>query len=248
MNETIKQQLAHRSIREFDGRPIPENDVETLLEVVRRTATSTGLQACSVIRLRDPAKKAALAEICGQAYVSRMPELMIFVADCSRNAHITEAKTGTEEPNARDMDRFFQAFTDACLSAQNLTTAVESMGMGAVYLGSILNDPDAVIELLELPPLTFPALGVGFGYPAQSPQLKPRMPMTLRCFTDRYEVADNYDEIFRDYDAEMQNYYDLRSPDKAMECFTSQVVARLSVRREKRARILDAVRRQGFVL
>lgn len=246
MNPCMKQQLAHRTIREFDGRTLSEEEMQNLLAVIRQTASSVGLQSASFILLKDPAKKQALARICGQDYVARMPQLMIFLVDCWRNRQIAEARSGRPQPNSADMDRFFQGFTDACLAAQNLTTAVESMGLGAVYLGSILNDPDAVIELLHLPPLTFPVLGVGFGYPAQNPQFKPRMDMKLRCFTDEYVIQENYSEIFRDYDAEMQQYYDLRSPEKALEGFTSQVVMRLGQRNEKRSAILRSVAKQGF--
>ena len=34
-------------------------------------------------------------------------------------------------------------------------TAKESVGLGTVYLGSILNDSEKICELLKLPELTF---------------------------------------------------------------------------------------------
>jgi hypothetical protein len=40
------------------------------------------------------------------------------------------------------MDRFFQGFTDACITAQNIVNAAETMDLGTVYLGSILNDSE----------------------------------------------------------------------------------------------------------
>lgn len=43
MNLTIETQLAHRSIREFTGEPIPEETMEALFEVAMRTSTSRGL-------------------------------------------------------------------------------------------------------------------------------------------------------------------------------------------------------------
>ena len=57
--------------------------------------------------------------------------------------------------------------------AQNLVTAAESVVLGTVYLGSILNDSEKICELLKLPELTFPVIGLGIGYPNQNPQLKP---------------------------------------------------------------------------
>lgn len=40
------------------------------------------------------------------------------------------------------MDNFFSSFTDACLMAQNIVNGAEAMDLGAVYLGSILNDSE----------------------------------------------------------------------------------------------------------
>ena len=52
-NETIKTQLNHKSIRKFKEEVIPSDVFNTLMEVARRTATSTGIQASSIIRITD---------------------------------------------------------------------------------------------------------------------------------------------------------------------------------------------------
>src|SRR5699024_7746268 len=119
-----------------------------------------------------------------------------------------------------DPDRFFQGFTDGALAAQNVTSALESLGLGSVFLGSILNDIRKVIELLNLPKYTFPIVGIGFGYPDQSPQLKPRMDTELKFFTDEYKIHDNYLKAIEDYDREMQTYYDLRDANRPVDCFS----------------------------
>lgn len=73
MNETIKHQLAHRSIRFFKDEVISDAQLSTYFEVMRRTATSVGLQSYSAIRVTDPAKRAALAEVANQAYLKDVP-------------------------------------------------------------------------------------------------------------------------------------------------------------------------------
>ncbi|NLB34072.1 MAG: hypothetical protein GX818_10005 [Tissierellia bacterium] len=83
------------------------------------------------------------------------------------------------------------------------------MDLGAVFLGSVLNDAERLIEILELPELTMPVVGLGIGYPNQNPQLKPRMEMGMRLFANTYKSIDNYLEGIKDYDDEMQTYYDL---------------------------------------
>lgn len=177
MNDMIKKQLAHRTIRAWKDKKVSAADLEIFKEVIQRTATSTGMQTYSVIRVVDADKKKAISDITTQAYVGTAPELFIFIVDGYRNAQIAKELTGEDYANAGDMERFFQGFTDACLAAQNLTNAIESMDMGAVYLGSILNDVPKLIEILDLPEYTFPVLGLAFGYPDQDPMLKPRMNM-----------------------------------------------------------------------
>jgi len=82
------------------------------MEVARRTATSTGMQASSIIRVTDPEIKNKIAEICNQEYVARVPELLIFIVDQYRNNQIAKEQNYFTE-TAKDMDRFFAAFTDA---------------------------------------------------------------------------------------------------------------------------------------
>lgn len=245
INEMLEKQLSHRTIREFEDRSIPKDIYEQLIEVARRTASSSGMQASSIIRVTDSEIKKEIAKVCKQEYVARAPELLIFIVDQYRNAEIAKEKDCHLE-NTGDMDRFFSAFTDACLTAQNVVTAAEAIGLGTVYLGSIQNDAEKICELLKLPELTFPVVGLGIGYPNQTPQLKPRMDMKLRVFENHYEIFDNYLEEIKEYDEEMQNYYDLRDANRRVDCFSDQVVARLKGVIPKRQEILKYVKKQGF--
>lgn len=252
MDETIDQdlnaQLMHRTIREFTGEPVFKDTMDQLLEVARRTATSTGLQAASIVWIKDKAIKEQMAEICHQEYVARATELLIFLVDQRRNAEILK-ELGQDPKNAGSIDKFFQGFTDACLMAQNVTSAAEALGLGAVYLGSILNDPKKTIALLNLPEYTFPVVGVGLGHPAQEPQLKPRMEMDLRVFEDRYEVFEGqYLERLKNYDEEMAEYYDLRESNQRSDSFTLQVSKRFLSGIPERQAMMNDIAAQGFDL
>lgn len=242
-----RKQLEHRTIREFKEQAIPENVFEELIEVARRTATSTGMQASSIIRITDPVLRKEIADICTQEYVARAPELLIFIVDQRRNYQILKEKDG-DLNNIRGMDNFFASYTDACLMAQNIVNAAESLDFGTVYLGSILNDPSKMCELLDLPELTFPVIGLGIGYPKQEPQIKPRMDMGLRVFENSYKVFDNYLEVLKDYDEEMQTYYDLRDANRRVDCFSDQVVTRYTTSSLKRQEVMNSIRDQGFDL
>ena len=241
----IQGQLNHRTIREFKDENIPREVFEQLIEVARRTATASGMQASTIIRVTDPEKRKKIAAVCKQEYVARAPELLILVADQYRNYKIAEEK-GFNEPSARNIDGFFSAFTDACITTQNIVNAAESMGLGAVYLGSILNDAEKIIDILDLPELTIPVVGLGLGYPNQNPQLKPRMEMELRLFENTYKQFDNYLEEIKEYDIEMQTYYDLRDANNRVDCFSDQVVKKLKNPIPKRSEMLNIMHKQGF--
>ena len=247
LNETLKTQLEHRTIREFKEDNVPEEIVNQLIQVAGRTATSNGMQACSIIRVTDPAIKKELADICNQEYVARMPELWIFIVDQYRNGQIAD-ENDCHTDSISDMDRFFQGFTDGCLMAQNVVNAAESIGLGTVYLGSILNNPSKTLKILNLPKRTFPALGLGFGYPNQNPQLKPRMDMGLRIFENRYKFFDNYNDVIKEYDEILQTYYDLRQANQRVDSFSNQVVAKLKSVNPIRQKIVNTIVEQGFDL
>ena len=147
--DPIDTLLNHRTIREFKQTPVPPQQLEKLLSVAKRTATSTGMQTFSIIHITSPELKEQISEVCKQKYVARMPELFIFIADAYRNYRIAQAQ-GLDNEAARDSDRFFQGWTDACLAAQNMVDAAEISGFGTVFLGSIWNDAPKTIPLPDL--------------------------------------------------------------------------------------------------
>ena len=243
---TIKNLQNHRTIREFEDTPIDPTVLQSLFEAMNRTASANGLQQFSVIRVKDKALRKGLADVAAQEYLARVPELVIFIVDQYRNREIARS-TGQEVPYISTIDAFFSGFSDALLAAQTLNTAVEAMGMGAVYFGSILNDTREVIRLLGLPQLTFPAVGLGFGHIGQNPTLKPRMPLEEKMFTDKYAGLEIDLEALSHYDEAMTEYYDLRDKNRRVDSFSKQVVKKFSAANETRLRWLDVIREQGFV-
>ncbi|MDD7464232.1 MAG: NADPH-dependent oxidoreductase [Anaerococcus sp.] len=247
MNETIKTQLGHRTIREFKDQAIPQADLEKLFDVINMTASSNGMQNSSVIRVTDQKIKDQLAEIGLQEYMRRAPELLIFIVDLYRNYNI--AKEMKNENNIMiGFDKFMQGFTDACLAAQNFVVGAESMGYGANYFGNIHNNTKKVIELLDLPKYTFPVVGVGIGIPNQDPQLKPRMPMELKMFENCYKKFDSYLDAIKDYDEVMQTYYDLRDANNRVDAFSTQILKKQGSIISNREEMYQAFVDQGFII
>ncbi len=246
MNETIQNLQNHRTIRQFKDTLVPEKLMDDIFEAAIHTASSRATQNASVIRVKDQAKRDALAEVSNQAYTAEAPEYIVFLVDCARAASI-RSELGATPETAGNIDYFREGFTDAILMCQSTVVAAESAGLGTTILGSILNNPAKTIEILGLPPLTFPAIGLIMGYPNEEPELKPRIPAGLRVMTDTYQAPDSWVEALAEYDQEMHNYYDLRTKNQREDTFTNQILKKMGDN-PKGPQLLEAIRAQGFLL
>ena len=242
MNETIKTQLNHRSIRAFKEQELTKEEVELLVDVARHTATSKFMQAYSIISITDPTLKAAFAAISKQPYVENNGHLFLFVVDYHRNVQLTKAQElqGTA-------DYFIAGLTDATIAAQNMVVAAESLGMGTVFLGSLHNDAQQIIDLLGLPEYTFPAVGLAVGWPNQEPQLKPRLPKEVIHMENQYQALENPLKDIEAYDEEITGYYDTRDLNNRGDRFSKQVADKMETLPPKRLALLEVIQKQGFL-
>ncbi len=246
MNEVFNLINKHRTIRAFKDKAIDETTMQNIFDAAMRTPTALGLQQVSIIRVKDKNKNTLISEICNQKYVAEAPELLIFVADSFRNYKIAES-TGEEITKNSFANEFLFALYDALLMAQNVNNLVESLDMGGVMLGSILNNTNKLIEILELPKLTFPVLGFAFGYPDQEPALKPRMESNLRVFEDTYKIQDDYKKCIKEHDKAMNAYYDLRDTTKTLDTFSKQASNNMKSNGYKPDKnIFDIISENGF--
>ena len=247
MNETIKTQLNHRSIRQFKPVALAQEEVNLLVDVARHAPTSNFRQAYSIISITDEKLKEQIAEIANQPYISNTGHLFVFVVDQRRNTLIAEAK-GTKALVQGSPERFISAFSDAMIAAQNMVVAAESLGMGTVYLGSILNDNAKLSELLKLPKYVYPAVGLAVGWPDQEPQLKPRLPRHVIHMENYYKDLENPLAELKDYDAEVHEYYDLRDLNNRVDEFTTQIAKTMDKSVANRANTLKDLQKQGFFI
>ncbi len=220
-NATIDQQVNHRSIRKFKDQQLTEEQLTTLYTVFQHTATSLFMQNATLLHITDETKRAKIRELCGQKYVGAQGDLFIFVVDLYRNQQIRQ-QLGKDDGRLHTTDIFFQGLDDTLLAWQNVANAVESMGLGYVPLGTINDHPLAMLDVLDLPKLTFPALGMQVGVPDQEPQLKPRLPLEFTTFENDYPRDFAVDNL-KDYDQVVTTYYDLRDTNKRIDSFTKQI-------------------------
>lgn len=140
-----------------------------------------------------------------------------------------------------------QGAADAYLAAQNATNAIESLGLGAVYFGSVLNDAQAIVDLFDLPQLVMPLLGLGYGYPNDAAGLKPRMDMSLKLGENSYPHQENMTQAMATYDAILRTYYDTRNNNQRSDSFSHLVGQRYQLAGPLRKNFLKVAQKQGFI-
>lgn len=162
-NKTIQTLLNRRSIRAFKNEPISENIVKTLEAAAQRAACSQFLNDWSAIKITSKNLKQKLSELGNQTYIATAPLLYVFIIDQHRNAAIARKNGIDADGNDFTLKtgyRFSQSQNDAILALHAMETAAESLGLGCVILGSILNNIPDLIELLKLPNTRIQYLGL----------------------------------------------------------------------------------------
>jgi len=221
MTPTIDLLKSHRSIRKFTDRQVDDHTLNAIIAAAQCAATSHFVQAYTVIRVRDKAKRQIIAELAGpQVWVARAPVFLVYCADLNRlKAACCMQATTMEQGWA---EQLVTATVDAALLAQNVLIAAESLGMGGVYIGGIRNDPQTVCDLLEIPDLAYPVFGMCLGWPAHDPPPKPRLPVDAVLFTDRYPQQLDTDMLTA-YDRTTNSYFLNRNSNLKDETWTHQM-------------------------
>ncbi|WP_346795469.1 oxygen-insensitive NADPH nitroreductase [Halomonas sp. Bachu 37] len=207
MNDVIQLLKSHRSIRKFTDRQIPRELLIELIQAGQGAATSSHVQAYSVIHVKNPANREQIAELAGgQGYIASCSDFLVFCADMKRP---TEASERTGANVVRGMtEQLLVATVDTALMAQNVAVAAESEGLGICYIGGIRNNPQEISDLLRLPEHVYPVFGMCLGYPAHEPEVKPRLPVEAILKEDYYTEDD---EQVGSFDTTMKTYYGARS-------------------------------------
>jgi len=114
-------------------------------------------------------------------------------------------RAGTQQVFQRSLEGILTAVSDAGIAMATLMTAARSFGLGVVPIGGIRRDPQAMIDLLQLPPNTFPVDGVVIGYVAEESPQKPRMAIESFRHEETYHpevlepAIDAYDRTLQEY-------------------------------------------------
>ncbi|HHF0518556.1 TPA: nitroreductase family protein [Vibrio alginolyticus] len=209
MNSTIEQLLNRRSIRNFTGESVKEEDLTLMLKAAQQAPTSINGQQVSLVVTQDKDKIKKIAEIAGgQPQVATADVFVTVVIDYNR-ADSAMKQIDQELVISQSAEGILVGSVDAGIAVNALQTAAHALGYGTTVIGGIRSNPQAVIDLLELPKNTYPVMGSTIGVIDTNVDsaVKPRVALDTFAMREKYDskkVAQGAIE----YDAELRNWWD----------------------------------------
>ncbi|QDH17038.1 NADPH-dependent oxidoreductase [Swingsia samuiensis] len=196
-NPTLQLLMKHHSVRSYLPDELPAGALEAGIAAASSAATSSNLQAWSVVAVQDKETRKRLAELAGgQKHIEVAPVFLAWIVDLSRLERIA-ARRGLESEALDYEEMFLMGTLDTGIAAQNAVTAFESMGLGTVYIGGLRNHSEEVAQLLKLPPKTVAVVGLCVGRPEPSKQngYKPRLSQKVVLHREVYDTTQEVDGI-----------------------------------------------------
>ena len=207
-NQTVKLLIERASCRSFSDKKIPPDVLRLVLEAGIHAPTGWNLQPYSIIKIENDETKQQLAQMCGQGFISQAPVLLLFCIDwfrVERWASLSVAPfTATHS-----FRHFWISFQDTILCAQNLCTAADSMGLGSVYIGAVIECLTDIRDMFQLPQGVLPVVLLCLGYPSTRPQPQKKLGVDAIVHSERYremedqEIIETYGEKYHGQELEI---------------------------------------------
>jgi len=202
-NKTMKLLFERSSCRSFLDKKIPEDVLSLVLEAGIHAPTAGNLQPYSIIRIEDVRAKQKLAEMCEQSFIGKASVLLLFCIDLHRNERWANLEVAPFTATS-SFRHFWVSFQDTMICAQNICTAADSMGLGSVYIGTVIDNPAEIQAMFKLPKGVFPVVLLCMGYPTKRMKPRNRLGVTIVVHSESYrelkdqELIDVYDQKYSD--------------------------------------------------
>ena len=194
--------LERRSHRRYADRPVPDALIRLLCHAALSASSKSDFQQASLIEVRDPAKRAALAApFPAMPWIGDAPRFLVFLGDARRLERISDLR-GHPQSNA-GLEGFFNAAVDAALALQTFILGAEDAGLGCCPISVLRNQAPLVGEVLELPDRVFPVAGLCVGWPVGAGHVSMRLPTAVTLHVDGYATDDLAPHLDR-YDRERE--------------------------------------------
>ena len=200
MNTITDLLRRHRSVRTYSDKAVSDEILDNLITTVQQSPSSINAQQTSLVVVRNTNTRKRISEIAGgQPWIAEAPVFITLIMDFYKTS-LAGQKKGLQQKIHESLEATVVGAVDAGIILGNLITVAESLGLGIVPIGGIRNDPEAMVELLKLPPLTFPVAGLCLGYERSESYVKPRLPISSFRHDEVYKTnglqnaIDEYDE------------------------------------------------------
>jgi len=148
----------------FRDQTIPPDILETVLAAGLHAATGGNLQPYSIIQVEAEGSRQELAKLGDQAFIADAPVSLLFCIDYHRLARWADLLDAPFSAT-RSFRHFWIAFQDTIICAENICTAADALGLGSVYIGTVLEYFVRLREMFRLPDGVFPVVLLCLGYP-----------------------------------------------------------------------------------
>lgn len=238
-----------KTIRKYKKEDIPQEKLESLLFQASRAATMGNMQLYSVVVTRSEEMKEKLSPLhFNQPMVKGAPVVLTFCADFNRFTQWCEQRGA--DPGYNNFLSFVNASIDTLLYVQAFCTLAEQEGLGTCYLGTTLYNPQGIIDLLNLPRLTFPVATITLGVPDEDPDQTDRLPHLAYLHNETYRkyTANEIDIIyyFKEQMEENQNFVKINNKENLAQVFTDCRYTRKD-NEAISAGMFEALKNQGFI-
>lgn len=165
-NAVIENIMTRRSIRQYKDGPVDRETMQTIMECGINAPSGQNRQSWEIRVIDNPDVMAEIVDLMAEGNPDADKGM---IKGCFRNAP-------TMVFIANDPSYDFSVI-DCGILSQNIMLSGWSLGVGSVCLGSpirfLRNAPEA-IERLGFSKGYTPVICIGMGYPAESPEAKPR--------------------------------------------------------------------------
>lgn len=204
-NQTLKQLIERASCRSFSNKKIPPDILQSVLSAGIHAPSGGNLQPFSIIKIENNKTKQKLAEKCGQDFIGKAPVLLLFCIDFHRLERWAKLEIAPFTATSA-FPHFWISLIDTVTCAQNICTAADSLGLGSVYIGTILEFLNDIKEMFKLPKGVLPVVLLCLGYPETKPTPRKKLAPKILVHRERYQEIEDQKLI----DAFKEKYPDLK--------------------------------------
>ena len=189
-NATMKILMERASCRNFSRRSVSRRVISQILEAGTHAPTGGNLQPYSIIKIVSPRKRAKLAKMCGQSFMAKAPVHLLFCIDYHRLQRWAAIEIAPFSATS-SFRHFWIGFQDTIIAAQNICTAADSLGMGSVYIGTLMEFIPETRLMFRLPKGVLPVVLLCLGYPATKLLVRRKLGVETVVHDERYrEMSD----------------------------------------------------------